>query len=394
MDEKNRKRAPGREESEGSRVARRPVKKKKKMTAFGVLLYLTFVIGVSAILATLGWIWANDIFALNKEPHSAVVTLPEEIFTTKEVKTEREDGSGTEVKKVSYADMDYVVDLLKKEGIIEHKLIFRLYAAVSNADQKLTPGTYELDTDMDYRAIVINMGLRSSSRMTVKVTIPEGYTMKQIFELLEEKRVSTVEKLSSQAANYDYRFSFLENIPLGDPKRLEGYLFPDTYEFYLGEDPKTILNKMLVNFDNRLTEELRADIEKRGLTIHDIVVIASMIEKETDGEDQKKIASVIFNRLNSDKTGGKLEIDATIQYALPERKEKLSLEDLKIDSPYNTYLYPGLPAGPIANPGMAAIRGAVYPEKSKNFWYILGDDKVHHFFSSYDSFIQYKNSLN
>lgn len=394
MDEKNRKRSPRGEESERGGSARRPRKKKKKMTAFGVLLYLTFVIGVSAILATLGWVWANDVFALNKEPHSAVITLPEEVFTTKEVKVEKADGSGKEVKKISYADMDYVVDLLKKEGIIEHKLIFRIYAAVSHANQKLTPGTYELDTDMDYRAIVMNMGLRSSSRMTVKVTIPEGYTMKQIFELLEEKRVSTVEKLSNQAANYDYKFSFLENIPLGDPKRLEGYLFPDTYEFYLGEDPKTILNKMLINFDNRLTAELRADIEKRGLTIHDIVVIASMIEKETDGEDQKKIASVIFNRLNSDKTGGKLEIDATIQYALPERKEKLSLEDLKIDSPYNTYLYPGLPVGPIANPGMAAIRAAIYPEKSKNYWYILGDDKVHHFFSSYDSFIQYKNSLN
>ncbi len=161
----------------------------------------------------------------------------------------------------------------------------------------------------------------------------------------------------------------------------------------MGEDSKTVLNKMLVNFDRRLTAELREDITERGLTIHDVVIIASLIEEETDGEDQKKIASVIYNRLNSDKTGGKLEIAATVQYALPERKAKLTLEDLQIDSPYNTYKYPGLPVGPISDPGMAAIRAAIYPEKSDYYWYVLGDDGVHHFFSNYDSFVNFKNSL-
>lgn len=388
MDEKNYNSAPREGGDEARRQPpRRPRRKKKRLTASGVLLYIAFVIGVSALLATLGWVWANDVLALNKEPHSAVITLPEDIFTTREVKS---DG---ETRKVTSADMGYVVDLLKKEGIIEYKMLFHLFAGVSNAEEKLTPGTYELNTDMDYRAIVTNMGSRSSSRMTVKVTIPEGYTLEQTFQLLEEKRVSTVEKLSDRAANYDYSFSFLEDIPLGDAKRLEGYLFPDTYEFYMGEDSKTVLNKMLVNFDRRLTAELREDIAERGLTIHDVVIIASLIEEETDGEDQKKIASVIYNRLNSDKTGGKLEIDATVQYALPQRKAKLTLEDLQIDSPYNTYKYPGLPAGPISDPGMAAIRAAIYPEKSDYYWYVLGDDGVHHFFSNYDSFVNFKNSL-
>ncbi len=398
MDDKHSSGAYREEEAPRREPQRRPRRRKKKRpTVLGVLLYLIFVIGVSTLLAGLGWVWANDVLALNKPAHTAVITLSEDVFTEKEVKVETEDKDGnktTEKQTVTVADMGYVAKQLKEQGIIEHEMIFRLFSMVSNAEQKLSPGTYELNTDMDYRAIITNMGSRSSSRMTTSVTIPEGYTLDQIFQLLEDKKVSTVAKLNDQAANYDYAFSFLQDIPLGDHHRLEGYLFPDTYEFYLGEDPKTVINKMLVNFDTRVTDELRKVItEDKGMTIHDVVIIASLIEKETDGSDQKKIASVIYNRLNSNVTNGKLEIDATVQYALPERKEKLSYEDLEIDSPYNTYKYAGLPAGPIANPGMAAIRAAIYPDSTKNYWYVLGDDGVHHFFSSYDSFVNFKNGL-
>lgn len=376
--------------------ASRPRRRKKPITVLGVLFYLIFVIGVSALLAGVGWVWANDVLALNKASHSAVITLPENLFSDKvvTVKNETDKGIVTESKTVSVANMNAVADLLKEKGIIEYKPLFYLYAALSNAEEKLSPGTYELNTDMDYRAIVTNMGTRSSSRLTVKVTIPEGYTLAQTFRLLEEKGVTTVAKLNEQAANYDYAFSFLQDIPLGRPSRLEGYLFPDTYEFYLGEDAKTVINKMLVNFDARVTDELRRVItEEKGMTIHDIVIMASLIEKETDGADQTKIASVIYNRLNSNVTGGKLEIDATVQYVLPERKEKLTYEDLEIDSLYNTYKYAGLPIGPIANPGMTAIRAAIYPANTKNYWYVLGDDKVHHFFSNYDKFVSFKKGL-
>ena len=375
---------------EGERpVQHRPRRRKKKrMTVLGVLLYLVFVIGVSALLAGVGWVCANDVLALNKASHTTVITLADSIFAEKEV--EREDGT---VATVNAADIGYVADLLKEEGLIEYTWLFRLYAMFSSADEKLVPGTYEMNTDMDYRALVSNMGSRSTSRMTATVTIPEGYTLQQIFELLEERGVTTVEKLNDMAANHDYAFSFLQDIPLGDPNRLEGYLFPDTYEFYMGEDAKYVINKMLVNFDARVTDELRQVIADKGMNVHDIVIMASLVEKETDGGDQTKIASVIYNRLNSNVTNGKLEIDATVQYALPERKDKLTYEDLEIDSPYNTYLYKGLPAGPISNPGMAAIRAAIYPESTGYYWYILGDDNVHHFFSNYDKFINFKNSL-
>ena len=322
----------------------------------GVTLYVLFIIGISALLAAVGWVAANDMFALNKAEHSYVITV--------------EEGE-------SFGD---VVKDLEENGIIEHPLLFRLFAAITNGTEKVVAGTYELDTEMDYRAILTNMSARSGARQQITVTIPEGMTVAQTFALLEEKGVSTVEKLNEEAANHDYDFSFLQDIPLGEPNRLEGYLFPDTYDFYLGEDPVYVINKMLVNFDKRLTDDMRQEIWDSGMSIHDIIIIASMIEEETDGTDQTIISSVIYNRLNGTATNGLLNIDATIQYILPERKENLTSEDLAIDSPYNTYLYPGLPAGPITNPGMAAIRSAMNPQDTNYYYYALGDDNVHHFF--------------
>ncbi len=374
MDERKNPRPRRGEESAPQREpARRPRRKKKKLTTFGVLIYIIFVIGISTLLAGIGWVWANDVFALNKATHTAIITVPQ-----------------TYPKEYTFGDL---VDELHQEGIIEYKMVFRLYSVFSHAEEKIMPGTYELDTNMDYHALVTSMGSRSASRMTVKVTIPEGYTLAQTFQLLEDKQVTTVAKLNDMAANWDYAFSFLQDLPLGNPNRLEGYLFPDTYEFYMGEDAKTVINKMLVNFDRRLTDELREIIAGKERSIHDIITVASLIEKETDGSDQTTIASVIYNRLGSNVTNGKLEIDATVQYALPERKEKLTLEDLEVDSPYNTYKYAGLPAGPIANPGMAAIRAAIYPASTSYYWYVLGEDNVHHFFGNYDKFVSYKNSL-
>ncbi len=343
-----------------------PQKKKKKR--MGTLLYLALIIGISTILAGLSWVAINDVLALNKEEITSVVTV------------EEDDTIGE------------IASQLKGVGIIEYKSLFQLFCQISNAEDKITPGTYELNTTMDYRAIVAAMGKSSASRMTVSVTIPEGYTLKQVFELLEEKGVSTYEKLEEMAATYDYNFSFLKDIPLGDATRLEGYLFPDTYDFYLGEDPKTVLNKMLVNFDSKVTEEMREQAEELGYSLHEIIIIASMIEKETTGTDQKEIASVIYNRLESS-SFPYLQIDATVQYALTERKEKLTLEDLEVDSPYNTYLYKGLPAGPIANPGLVSINAALNPANTNYYYYALGEDDIHHFFRTESEHQTFVNSL-
>lgn len=352
--------------------ADRPVRKKRRrMTPFGVVLYILFVLGVSGILAGIGWVTANDVLALNKEERTTIITI-----------TEGED-------------FGQVVDTLKNEGIIEYKFAFQVFSTLSGAKGKIAPGTYALNTEMDYSAIIHNMSSTSASRQQTTVTIPEGYTVEQIFALLEEKGVSTAEKLNDTAANHDYAFSFLKDLPLGDPTRLEGYLFPDTYNFYLGEDPLYVINKMLVNFDSRLTDSLRQEISDKGKTIHEIIIIASMIEKETDGTDQARIASVVYNRLNNPtgETAGFLNIDATIQYVLPAGRVVTQDDYSNVDSPYNTYLNKGLPPGPISNPGMTAIRAAMYPENTGYYYYALGNDKLHHFFKTYASFQEFLASL-
>lgn len=364
------------------RPATRRRRKKKGFSLLGTLLYVAFVIGISTLLAAVGWVAANDVLALNKEEHSAIITLPEDVFTPKEVTVKTDEG--TEIKTIEVVDLNYVADQLKENGIIEFKLVFRLFSLFSNAEEKMAPGTYQLDTDMDYRAIVTNLGSNSASRQMVTVTIPEGFTVDQIFQRLEENGVSTVEKLQDMAANHDYAFSFLQEIPLGDYHRLEGYLFPDTYEFYMGEDPKLAINKMLVNFDRRFTDEMRAEVQEKGYSVRDIVIIASMIERETDGNDRATISSVIYNRLNNPNAGtqGYLQIDATLVYALGRT---ITSEDYTANTPYNTYTNKGLPPGPISNPGMASIQAAMDPENTSYYYYALGSDGTHSFFKTLEA---------
>ena len=335
-------------------------KKTRRSKAAAATLYVLFIVGLSAVLATVGWIWANDLLALNKE------------YTSVIIKVENDESFGE------------VVSDLKKNGLIEYKFLFHLYGWFSNADNKIAPGTYELNTDMDYRALVTNMSASSSTRQTIDITIPEGYTIDQTFALLEEKGVSTVEKLKDMSANWNYKFTWLQSLPLGDYHRLEGYLFPDTYTFYLGEDPKYVLNKMLVNFESKMGDYMDQFTEESKYSLHDIITIASLIEKETDGEDYGKIASVVYNRLEntSAETQGYLQIDATLVYLNGGKVP--TEEDKAIDSPYNTYLYKGLPAGPISNPGMKAITAALKPESTSYYYYVLNPEtKKHEFTKTY-----------
>ena len=344
------------------------------------LLYVCCVLAASVLLAVGAWVCADDVLALTKPDREVNVTISDN-------------------ESIAQITSD-----LKSKGLIQHEWLFKFYCLYSHAENKIEPGTYTLNNLYDYHALVSAMRAGSEERASVQITIPEGYECDDVFAELADKGVCTAEELEKAAAEHEFDYDFLAELPYGDAHRLEGYLFPDTYQFYVGDDAVNVLDKFLRNFDRKLTPELRAvvddvndmmakkmeqngftetEIANSKLTLHDIIIVASLVEKETaKTSESANIASVIYNRLCS-KLYPCLQIDATIQYVLPERKEILSNADKAYMSPYNTYTNAGLPAGPIANPGINSIRAALYPADTDYYFYALGKDGVHVFSRTY-----------
>ena len=350
----------------------------------GGLIYFAFVVSISIILACVGWMAASDVLALNKEPVTATVTLDKAEF--KDVTISYTDAEGNAKERSGHqVSVGYVAKQLKDAGIIKYKGLFELYCSVSHAKTKIDPGAYELSTNYDYRALVKKMQVGSGAMVTTKVTIPEGYTMEQIFHKLEDENVCSYDDLMDAAANYSYNYSFIDQSMQGDAKRLEGFLFPDTYEFYQGMQASSAINKFLENFHDRLTAEMLEKADERGMTMQEVVTVASMIEKEAANDDERAmIAAVIYNRIEA---GMPLQIDSTIMYVLPEHKDVLTVEDTKIDSPYNTYQNKGLPPTPIANPGLASIKATLSPASTQALYYALdAESGTHKFFTNYGEF--------
>jgi UPF0755 protein len=337
----------------------------------GGIMYGLFVISISIILACVGWVAACDVLALNKEDRTAIVIIPKEF------------------------EIQDVANQLHDAGIIEYKFLFRLFSAISDAKEKIQPGAYELSTKFDYRALIKKMQIGSDSQQTTRITIPEGYSMAQIFATLEKNGIASVDDLWDAAAHAQFTYSFLEddNIVLGDPLRLEGFLFPDTLDFYQGERASTSINRFLSTFHYKLTADMKSQADALGLSLREAVIVASMIEKEAaDDSERAAIASVIYNRIAN---GMRLDIDATVIYALGEHKEVLTAADLDIDSPYNTRKYTGMPPGPICNPGIASINAALQPASSNYLYYALDTATgLHRFFTNYNDHQNFVSTQN
>lgn len=351
-----------------------------------ILVTLVWLCIVAAIGVTLGrmlWICASEVLAFGREDNPVTVT----IYETDTI--------------------DDITEKLYQANLIHYPKLFQLYAKFAVDDGEIHPGIWDLNTRYDYHALVKMMS-PSSTRSVVKLTIPEGYTCRQIFELLEDNKVCTVNDMAAYCSDGELKdYWFLEGVDRGYGYCLEGYLFPDTYEFYTNDTPKSILTKMLDNFDSRVADEehdLRALLpalnthlselmrdDGRGddyvashqFTMRDVLIVASMIEKETSGkEESPAIASVIYNRLfHWGDTPAYLNIDASIIYAL-DGKTNLTAEDMKVSSPYNTYYNVGLTPGPIANPGLDSIRAALEPSSTNYYYYILDPAAGSHHFST------------
>ena len=353
-------------------------KKKKKRSRQGLVLYLICVLIVSCLLAGIGWLLVNDMCSLNKDAVTTEITV--------------EDNDS----------MSDVSAKLKDAGLINHRWFFRLVGGMFfDAKDVIDPGTWQLHSEMDYRALIRNMHDYEADLVEeegwISVTIPEGMMVHEILALLEEKGVATMEELEDACANYEFQdYEFLDDELLGDIRRMEGYLFPDTYAFDPDRSAVYAIDTMLTNFVLHFDNELMADIRGSEYTWEEIITMASIIEKEGIGDEteRKNIASVLYNRMNTldRETYGYLQLDTTIYYSLYiEGKDKTDF-DLEKDTPYNTYKYPGLPVGPICCPGLSSIRAAVYPNDTDYFYFAAGVDGVNHFFSNYNDHINFVNS--
>ena len=385
------------EEPEEQPTLRKPKGRKKKRLVplfVKVLLYLVLTALIAVGLGYGLWECASDFLAFGRSDEALTVTV-------------RDDDT-----------VDSIAQMLKDEGVIQYPWLFKFYCKFTDSMDDMDPGTYEIYYNYDYHALVNGMAASSPNRTTVRVMIPEGYTCAQIFALMEKNNVCSAAELAECAADYEFDYWFLEGIPYGEDNRLEGFLFPDTYDFYENDDPERVLNKLLSNFDVKFTEDTLVQLEalnslladrlrsngygedyiaEHALDVFDVIIVASMIEKETAGAaESTTIASVIYNRLCSPGSFPCLQIDATVVYALGGVTGGVTYEDTQVDSPYNTYLVSGLPVGPISNPGLSSITAALYPADTDYYYYALNNSTGLHYFSrTYDEhqrFLQEQNN--
>lgn len=263
-------------------------------------------------------------------------------------------------------DEDIAIDL-ERQGIIKNNWFFRLYVVILGNHSKLQAGSYNLSSSMSVARIVKKFVSGDVVKNTI--TIVEGWNLQDIGEYLESRKLYTKAEFLAAAKNSDTGFEFLKDKPKN--LSLEGYLFPDTYQVGEGQIQENLVLNMLSNFDKKLTPDLRQEIKKQNKSIFEIITMASILEKEVQSVEDKKIVSgILWKRIENDMG---MNVDSTINYITGKNDLRVSIKDTKINSPYNTYKYRGLPLGPICNPGMDSILAAIYPEKS-NYWYYLSAD--------------------
>jgi len=286
-----------------------------------------------------------------------------------------------------------VAAMLAEAGIVDSPLMFRWRASQLEATGKLKAGEYTLTTGSSYDDVIAVL-THGPEIVTTTVTIPEGFDIKRTAARMEEKlgipATEFTDLATTGAKSFD--FAFLADNPT---PTLEGYLFPKTYSFKPGVTATDVITTMLTQYGKEVAEIDYSFSKSRRLTPHDVLTIASIIEREAQlDKDRPKVASVIYNRL---RISMPLQLDSTVQYAL-NGKAKLTLDDLKTDNPYNTYVYAGVPPGPICSPGISAIKAAANPATTKYLYYILTHkDGSQSFATNYADFLllkaQYKRGL-
>lgn len=358
-----------------------------------IWLAITLAIGVS--LGRVLWVCCADMMAFGKPQVTAYITVTED------------------------DDIEAVSQKLADAGLVRYSGLFQKFAEITKKSERINAGVYELGSHLDYNAMLNNMIYSSDSREIVEITFPEGYTCAQTFRLLEEKGVCSAAELEEWAVNGELsEYWFLENIERGSKYCLEGYLYPDTYEFYTNSEPQIVLEKFLDAFDMRFTDIMKEDLQvmqsryanllaaegysgdyiaQHPLTLHQVITVASVVERETANDAESyDIASVFYNRV-TDPDILTMGSDATVYYAIGDyyrEQKELTQADLDSDSPYNTRKAQGIPPGPICNPGAYCLYAALDPNDTDYHYFIYDAANSQHLFSTtYQEHLNKANEL-
>lgn len=316
-------------------------------------IWLAMVVLVSVGIAQYAISGATDMLAIKRKdnPSTVVISLSKDATT------------------------DEITDILLENGLIMNRDFFQLYSKITKADDNYGYGDFELTTGLDYEALINKLQISNNRAETVEVMFPEGSTVREIAQTLEDKGVCTTEEIF-EAVNQFSEFEgykWIGKIENASERYylLEGYLFPDTYQFYKSEDPTVVLGKMLNNGQKKITEEIQEQAENMHMTIDEVMTLASMIQAEAaDVNDMYMISSVFHNRLEAGSASpvAYLGSDPTVWYPYEKREEVPANQVDTFESRYNTYKIKGLPPGPICNPGEDAVKAALNP-KDTNYLY-------------------------
>ena len=343
--------------------------------------YLIFVVCASIIVSYLGITIANDVFAFVKSDKEISITVTEE----------------TSFRELS--------GMLEKEGAVTYPLFLRIYYSFKNRGKEtptpLEPGEYRVLANLNYDEIISTFSKKRATREIVRITFPEGLSADETIDLFLENGVGTREgfvKAISSSLIYDMDYRFLkelqekekEGFEKGRIYALEGYLYPDTYDFYTDSSEIDAISKLLRTFNTRFEDAYYDRCKELSMSVDDIVNIASIVQMETKYESEyETVSSLYHNRLAAPARFPRLQCDSTYLYAFPERRDGLTLDEMKkSDSPYSTYSHDGLPPSAICSPSLNAIIAALYPSAVDNngrnhtYYYMVARPNGYHYFAA------------
>ncbi len=358
---------------------KKKIKKNKKLK----YVWITMIVVFSALLVDFAITGINDVLAFNRKENTVQIEIPK--------------GSGV-------CD---IARILKENNVIDHEIYFKMYAIMRGASKNFIAGHFEIKTNLDYEAIIsfIQSNENRSKDDLTKVTIPEGLSVIECAKLLENNHVCDADEFIAACNDKDIikEYSFLQNISTSENKyyQMEGYLFPDTYDFYKDQKASKVVYRLLNNYEYKLSEKnsdglnISQRAEKAGLTLDELMTVASIIQAEAaDENDMPKVSSVIHNRLKTKSNNGitefgdddmkLLKMDSTVWYPYPSKDHIPANQQKSFQSKYDTYTYEGLPPGPICNPGLSAINAALRPADTE-YYFFCHDNKKNAYYAKTSS---------